>query len=303
MAVHPQDLTVRMNRRGDALVTWTASTRQDDYPGREAGLDAAFKHAAGDWAATEVAVPVGPGIGPQHDVALDEDGNAVVAWSTWEASDGGPPSGLFITTYHRDAATGWTSRERLNPRPACCGQEAPGNIEAMPRVAFDADGDAVLLWTDNPNDATLLRAAVRPRGGSFGPFETLAEPDGTIAETALATDANGFALAVWSTKEDLDRPDSGVNRVRAAFLDPDAPTITAVRARATRLRYKLTDPARVTARVRRGKRVAVLRSKRARRAGALVLPRRLGRYRARITATTPDGKTGLARRVAFRKRR
>jgi hypothetical protein len=156
-----------------------------------------------------------------------------------------------------------------------------------------------------------LRAAVRRRGGSFGPFETLAEPEGHVFEPAIAADGNGQALAVWSTKEHVDQRDSGANRVRAAFFDPQAPTVTSFRALARGRRglaYRATTAARVTVRVSRlrgGKRarhVITLTSARFARTGRLRLPRglaRRGRYRARLAATSRTGRKGLPRRITF----
>jgi hypothetical protein len=66
---------------------------------------------------------------------------------------------------------------------------------ATPAIAIDAAGRAVVLWVDAP---LVLRAAVRPAGGAWGPPRTLGAASAT-RRPALVAGAGGTVLAGWTT--------------------------------------------------------------------------------------------------------
>ncbi len=70
----------------------------------------------------------------------------------------------------------------------------------VPRVAVDDDGDAVAVWTNwRPDPATMLvRAAVRPSGGSWSEPVDLSLEGGWSYSPQVAVDADGSATVVWS---------------------------------------------------------------------------------------------------------
>jgi hypothetical protein len=76
---------------------------------------------------------------------------------------------------------------------------SPGGTDAFdPDVSVGADGTAVAVWrqTDGTND--LIRASVRPPGGSWGAMETLSAAGQNAVLPAVSVDQAGTAVVVWS---------------------------------------------------------------------------------------------------------
>jgi hypothetical protein len=279
--------------RGDILVTWATPA---------AGLAATVRAAGASWSQAQD-VPGAQGA-RQPDAALDDEGNALVAWT-----DG---SRAWVGYRHADGR--WEPAARVSGRPVCCTPGPPPTGELHPKVGFDGRGAAVIAWSD-AEEARTLRAAVRPPEGPVRPFEVLAN-GAALTELDLAVDPQRNAVAVWT---------AGATRVQAAIFDPTTPVITAFapggQAKPTKpqsvippgFAYRVSEPAAVRVDVVAmdggpARRLGTLRSLGSSRAGRLTVPKRLerrlarrGRYRATIAATTRGGRTARPRHISFRR--
>jgi hypothetical protein len=103
------------------------------------------------------------------------------------------------------AAPGWQPPVSLS---------APGQNADQPRLAFDPQGDALVVWRRfGPGHG--VQAASRPAGGAFGPPESISLSGGA---PQVGFDAGGEAIAVWH------RRSQGIGGcslcVEAAFRSP-----------------------------------------------------------------------------------
>jgi hypothetical protein len=102
-----------------------------------------------------------------------------------------------------------------------------GNVNSpRPALAVDPAGNAVAAWVQSDGSNDLVRVAVRPAGGAFGPPDTISAIGSSARDLDVAMDAGGNAMLVWS------RPESGLSRVQwshrpAGGAFPMGATITA----------------------------------------------------------------------------
>ncbi len=74
-----------------------------------------------------------------------------------------------------------------------------GEDASTPQVALDPAGDAVVVWPRSNGTNTIVQAASRPAGGSFGvPVNLSAAGQSTQGEPEAALDSAGNAVVVWS---------------------------------------------------------------------------------------------------------
>jgi PKD repeat protein len=141
-------------------------------------------------------------------VAFDADRTAVAAWAA-----GGP---LRSSTLAPGAGAQFTQP----PQSLTDVSEQPVDLS----LEAGAQGTSVLGWAATAGqNFPVVRAAVRPNAGVFGPITTLT-PAGHGGDSAdVAVDAQGNAAAVWI---DSNPPDANT-RVVTAEYDATAPTFTA----------------------------------------------------------------------------
>lgn len=68
---------------------------------------------------------------------------------------------------------------------------------SSPRIASDGSGDVIAVWRELTDDTASIRAAVRPKNGSFGPSEQISAPAVAAESPQVAMDHLGNAVAVW----------------------------------------------------------------------------------------------------------
>jgi hypothetical protein len=106
---------------------------------------------------------------------------------------------------------------------------------SQPQLASDGSGDVVALWRDVDDDAESIRAAFRPRYGTFGDSETISLPAVTAESPRVAMDQLGNAVAVWhvsttgrdSIVQASVRPAAGAWSPPQALSDPSEPAFGA----------------------------------------------------------------------------
>jgi hypothetical protein len=137
--------------------------------------------AAPTWLAPTI-LSAGGGEADDPQVAVDPEGEAVVVWEHYDGSD------WIIQAAARPPGGTWRAPIDLS----VAGQNAD-----EPRVALDANGDAVAVWERDDGTEEIVQAATRPAGGTWGAPVDLSAAGESAKEARVALDANGDAVAVW----------------------------------------------------------------------------------------------------------
>jgi hypothetical protein len=171
--VHALDPAVDVDAGGTATVAWSEPD----------GIKVTRVAADGTAAAVET---LGGAGAAQPQVAVAPNGAAVLAWE-----DGG---GTVIAAASRAAgAATFVGAGTISPA---------GTIGSnSPRVAIDANGNALVAWIDAGNGTNeAVRANRRPAGGNFaGTAEIVLAPQaGDLFDLALAMAPDGRATTMWS---------------------------------------------------------------------------------------------------------
>ena len=89
----------------------------------------------------------------------------------------------------------------------------PGQNADYPQIAIAPDGTAAAVWSRSDGVNTIIQAAIRPLGGSFGPPVDLSAAGRNSSEPQIAMAPDGTATAVWVRFD-------GSNIVQAATRPP-----------------------------------------------------------------------------------
>ncbi len=120
------------------------------------------------------------------DVAFDADGNALVVWQQWD----GQRISIWANRY--TAGAGWGGAALIET-------DDTGNA-LSPRIAFDAAGNALVVWQQHDGTRYNIWANRYTAGAPmpWGPAEPIETDDaGDAYYPRIAFDAAGNALAVW----------------------------------------------------------------------------------------------------------
>ncbi len=173
---------VAVDEAGDAIAVWS----------RSGGLiQAAYMPAGGSWqSANDVAD--GEGYGDQPEVAFDGKGDVLALWSGYAGNKESREESSF-----KPAGGAWQV-------PA---EATPAGVAQEPQLAYGADGEAVLVWTNWSEGFLSHRipeAAVMTTGGVWqkpvdlmGESDPLDQPKGA-SEPVVALDGQGDAVALWA---------------------------------------------------------------------------------------------------------
>jgi hypothetical protein len=210
---------VAIDAKGDSLVAW----RGED--GGEEFVRAAYRPAGGVWSQPSDVSTAGERV-QQLRVAVDPDGNAIVAW----AGNGGEAGGYDIVhAAYRSAGGEWE---------APVGLSTDGGNGFPSDVVFDTSGNAALVWQRWDGTTNLVQAAYRPAGGEWEAAVDLSEEGKQGMDAVVVLDApgdsaaaDGHATAVWVSEEGAPCPpgEKGAcvsDTVQAAGYDPGGiPTV------------------------------------------------------------------------------
>lgn len=181
------DPQIALDAHGDTLVVWT------DNGGGGAALRGAYRPAGGEWQAP-VAISAGGEEVQFPRLALDAQGDALVAWGGDTNAAGGYER---VKVAYRPAGGGWEAATALSENG---GNASPG------AVAFDQQGNAVVIWQRQSGSEDSIQAAYRPAGGAWEAPASLSESGTSSFDPAVvldaegeATAAQGDATAVWTT--------------------------------------------------------------------------------------------------------
>jgi hypothetical protein len=171
-----------------------------------------FSRSTGDWVfpANDGVVPSSVSMGPLE-LAASTDGNFLLA----AAASGPAPE--FVSEIHIVRFTGsaqtWSAPQTLV-------RGAPGDILRFQSIASDADGNALVLWTESVGTRTALKAMRLDHAGmACEGAQVIDSAIGGGAEFAdLAFDSTGHAIAVWARFEG-GRPFVGRNHIAMNRFD------------------------------------------------------------------------------------
>jgi hypothetical protein len=195
-----------------------------------------------------------------------------------------------------------------------------------PTVAVDGRGTATVAYVEpdesgccQPPESHRLMAIRRPRGGTFGEPEQLAQAKNVFGPDSAA-DALGNTIVVWSHQErwasSPERTGQGIGaviwdaaapRIKSFTLDPEG---EASGDGTPEFDFSLTEAATVSVSIerkaRKPKRIATLKKRSTRGDGALLVGSKVakrlgarGSYRATIVARDSAGRRSASRRVSF----
>jgi hypothetical protein len=177
---------VAVDAAGDAVVVW--ARKDGSGPCGSGGcvrIQARARSAGGVLGPVLTLSPAGQN-SHDFDVAIDADGDAVAVWNRSDGSSG--------SCCRRIQARAISAGGVLGPVQVL---SAPGQHADAPRVAVDADGDAVAVWTRFDGTAVRIQARARSAGGVLGPVQILSVGGQSATAPQVAIDAGGDALFVW----------------------------------------------------------------------------------------------------------
>ena len=183
------DPHIALDAHGDTMVAW------DGHYGESEVVRAAYRPDGGSWQAPADVSTVGDEAQSLR-VALDAQGDALIAWSSSTKEVGGYS---IVQAAYRPAGGSWEAPTNLSE----------GGENAFPSdVVFDQEGNAAVVWERSNGTNDIVQAAYRPPGGKWQEPANLSEEgrDGTDAVLVLdapgdSTAADGDATVVWTSSD------------------------------------------------------------------------------------------------------
>jgi hypothetical protein len=180
---------VALDAKGDTLVAWRGEDEGGEF------VRAAYRPTGGSWGApTDVSV-AGEHV-QQLRVAVDPDGNAIVAWAGSSSEEGGHD---IVRAAYKTVGGAWETPTALS---------ADGGNGFPSDVVFDTGGNAALVWQRWDGTTNLVQAAYRPAGEEWEPAVDLSEEGKQGMNAVVVLDApgdsaaaDGHATAVWVSQE------------------------------------------------------------------------------------------------------
>lgn len=171
------DPQIALDAAGDTLVVWDGHTMP--FPDM---VRAAYRPSGGSWQSAEDLSAPGEDI-QELRVGLDGDGDALVAWSGSSKEVGGY---TLVRTAYKPAGGAWGEPETIS----AAGQNAfPSDL------AFDAAGNAALVWQRYNGSNNIMQASYRPAGGGWEAAANISESGKNADDAAVVLGAPGDARA------------------------------------------------------------------------------------------------------------
>ncbi len=197
---------VAFDQGGDAVVVWQSSG------GANPVIEAAERPAGGVFDAPQT-LSDGSAYAMLPDVASDAQGDALAVWLHYDGAN------ARVQAAYRPAGGAFGATQTLS---------ATGYEARDPRVAMNADGQAVIVWSLGSGLVEKVQAISAAPGGVFGEVADLTAFGEVASVPQVALDASGDALAVWDDWdganiriEDAVRP-AGGSFGAPRFLSPAA---------------------------------------------------------------------------------
>ena len=182
---------VGVDADGDAVFTWVGRDGTTNCGGVGClRVQAQARSAAGVLSAVQNLSKGGQNVRLEHQVAVDDAGDAVFTWSRVDGLNS------RVQTRARSAAGTLSAVQNLSD---------PGQNALAPQVAVDADGDAVFAWArfdgtvPDPDFPCCARIQARTRSaaGTLSGVQTLSAAGQDAFNPQVGVDAAGKAVATW----------------------------------------------------------------------------------------------------------
>lgn len=168
---------VAMDLDGDALVVFNGVDT--------AGFNRIYvrpRTAAGVWRSASAPLSAAGQHATDAQVALDEDGDAVVVWLRSNGTN------VLVQARARSKTGTFSSIATLS---------APGQDAQAPVVAIDDDGDAIVAWYRSDGSNSRVEARYRSAAGVWGPTVRLSAAGRNAYSPQVAMSDGGAGIAVW----------------------------------------------------------------------------------------------------------
>ncbi len=185
---------------GDAVFIWERSD------GTNTRVQARARSAAGTLSAVQTLSAAG-GHGTNPELAVDADGDAVLAWAYSERVGA---QGYHIQTRARTAAGALSPVQEIS---------AAGQSGVRPHVGVDADGDAVITWLRFDSALTYsVMARARTATGGLSAQQIVSPSGNSSAVPQVAVDADGDAVFAWAHSDGTNQRAQARTRSAAGIL-------------------------------------------------------------------------------------
>jgi hypothetical protein len=173
------DAHVAVDGLGNATVVWRR------FDGANYIVQAATLPAGGSWGEVKDLSAAGQSVNKQH-VATDAAGDVTAVWERFDGSN------TIVQAATLPAGGSWGSPQDLS----ATGQNANDSF-----LAIDAQGDVIVTWNRSNGTNTIVQAASRPAGGSWGGPQDLSVTGQNARDARVAVDGQGNAAAVWTRSD------------------------------------------------------------------------------------------------------
>ena len=181
---------IAMNSSGDAVIVWlqrdatnTLQIYMSEYRG------GAWTHPDGP----DDSISPSGGQGAYYPkVAMDSDGNTIIAWSQNDGGDEGGDARIYKSEYRGGL---WTHPADLSD------YISPEDLAVSdPKVAMDDNGNAIIVWTSwNSGDNRIYMSEYRDETWDHpaNSADYVGTPPNNIFDLRIAMDNDGNAVMVW----------------------------------------------------------------------------------------------------------
>jgi len=205
-----------MDADGDFVIAWTDNTQDGSFY----GIYAQRYTADGSPAGSEFLVntqPLSAQLSPS--VAMDADGDFVIAWQSYIQDGGG--FGVYAQRYTADGIEAG-SEFLVNTETS--------DFQESPSVAMDADGDFVIAWQSYGQDTSDSYGVYAQRytadGSTAGSeFQVNTYTTNKQSNPSIAMDADGDFVIAWQSKGQDDISDSNSYGIFAQLYTADGSTV------------------------------------------------------------------------------
>jgi hypothetical protein len=160
---------------GNSVMVWRA------FDGANWRVEGRRRSSAGVLSPVRIFSPAGRDATDPR-VAVDADGDAVVVWRGWDGTN-------YRIQARRRSKTGVLGLIHL--------LSDPGQYGESPRVAVDADGDAVIVWYRFDGTNYRVQARALSAADVLGPVKTVSAAGQNAIDPHVAIDTAGNALIAW----------------------------------------------------------------------------------------------------------
>lgn len=167
---------VAMNPSGYAVATW------ERFNGSYFAIQASTLQFGDSWS-TPFDISTSGSDAFQSEVAIDLNGNIVVAWDQVSGND------ILIQAAYLPFEGSWSIPATLSPT---------GAFSFDPAVAFDASGNAFAVWDRDNGYDVVIQAAILPFGGTWSAPSDLSAYGQSTIFPRIAVDPTGYAVVDWT---------------------------------------------------------------------------------------------------------